>query len=74
MSEAALFVELICFESSKCGCSLDLATTWASRAPAQRDGRSIAPLRAISQLAFKASCPGPVESGRLLRSQMVSSH
>lgn len=63
MSEAALFVKLICFKCSKCRSRLDLATSWASRASVQRDGTRIAPLRAISQLAFKASCPGPAETG-----------
>lgn len=51
------------FECSKCGSRLDLATSWASLASAQRDGTRTAPLRAISQLAFEASCPGPTESG-----------
>lgn len=44
---------------------------------ADRKKKEMAPERgllgAISQLAFRASCPGPTRTGCLLRSQMVAS-
>lgn len=52
-------MKFICFEGSECRSRLELATSWAPLVPVQRDGRTTAPLWAISQLALKGSCPGP---------------